>query len=105
MSALHTAEKIALLVANAWEKRSTNGLRDVLAADFEYASQWVFDTMRGADTYVDYLTSKFNGHPTQLLQYKRQKYALFRYPDRNRSGTIYDRYRQSRHATVDNQQR
>ena len=60
MSALHTAEKIALLVANAWEKRSTNGLRDVLAADFEYASQWVFDTMRGADTYVDYLTSKFN---------------------------------------------
>ncbi len=60
MSALHTTEEIALLVANAWEKLSTDGLRDVLAADFEYASQWVFDTMRGADTYVDYLTRKFH---------------------------------------------
>ncbi len=60
MSALHTTEEIALLVANAWEKLSTDGLRDVLAADFEYASQWVFDTMHGADTYVDYLTRKFH---------------------------------------------
>lgn len=60
MSTLHTTKEIALLVANAWEKRSTDGLRDVLAADFEYASQWVFDTIHGANSYVDYLTSKFN---------------------------------------------
>lgn len=60
MNTLHNAKEIALLFTNAWEERSTDGLRDVLAADFEYASQWVLDTMRGADTYVDYLTSKFN---------------------------------------------
>lgn len=60
MNTLRNAKEIALLVANAWEERSTDGLRDVLDADFEYASQWVFDTMRGADAYVDYLTGKFN---------------------------------------------
>lgn len=54
-----TPQEIADIIANAWRNLDTAGVRDVLADDFEYTSQWVLETMHGADTYLDYLQGKF----------------------------------------------
>ena len=54
-----TPQEIADVIANAWRNLDTAGVRDVLADDFEYTSQWVLETMHGADTYLDYLQGKF----------------------------------------------
>lgn len=61
--------EIADIVANAWKTLDASGMRQILADDYEYTSQWVLDTMHGADKYVEYLSQKFEamkkgGRPT-----------------------------------------
>lgn len=45
--------------AKAWKKLDVSYLEDILADDFQYESQWVFDVMEGKDNYMDYLKGKF----------------------------------------------
>lgn len=45
--------------AKAWNNLDTSYIKDLLHEDFEYTSQWVFETMHGRDTYMEYLGAKF----------------------------------------------
>ena len=65
----HTPQEMATIIAEAWKNLDTSALHEILADDYEYTSQWVFDTMHGAETYLDYLGHKFEamkrgGRPT-----------------------------------------
>jgi hypothetical protein len=42
-----------------WNNLDTKYLESILAEDVQYDSQWVFDTMIGKDTYINYLAAKF----------------------------------------------
>ena len=69
MKEKYSPEEMAAIMANAWKNLDTTGVRDILADNYEYTSQWVLDTMHGADTYLAYLAGKFNamrnsGRPT-----------------------------------------
>ena len=55
----HTPQEMAAIIAAAWKNLDTSALREILADDYEYTSQWVYDTMYGAETYLDYLSHKF----------------------------------------------
>lgn len=64
-----TPREMAQIIADAWKNLDISALREILAEDYEYTSQWVFDTMHGAETYLDYLSHKFeamkrSGRPT-----------------------------------------
>ena len=64
-----TPREMAQIIADAWKNLDISALREILAEDYEYTSQWVFDTMHGAETYLDYLSHKFEamkrgGRPT-----------------------------------------
>lgn len=65
----YTPKEIANIVADAWRELDASEMRHVLADDYEYTSQWVLETMYGAEKYVQYLTAKFEamkkgGRPT-----------------------------------------
>ena len=55
----HTPQEMATIIAEAWKNLDTSALHEILADDYEYTSQWVFDTMYGAETYLEYLGHKF----------------------------------------------
>ena len=54
--------KAELLIeyAKAWNELDISYIKPILAKDFTYTSQWVFETMHGSDRYIEYLTGKFN---------------------------------------------
>ena len=65
----HTPQEMAAIIAEAWKNLDTSALREILADDYEYTSQWVYETLYGAETYLDYLSHKFEamrrgGRPT-----------------------------------------
>lgn len=45
--------------AKAWNRLDAEFLKPILADDFEYTSQWVFETMQGKDKYMAYISEKF----------------------------------------------
>lgn len=47
------------LLAHAYNTQSAAILEKVLAVDLLYTSQWVFEEMRGKQTFLDYLSAKF----------------------------------------------
>ncbi len=51
--------QLLMAYAKAWSNLDITYLKDILSDDFEYTSQWVFETMRGKDKYIDYLKGKF----------------------------------------------
>lgn len=52
-------KKLAALVCQAWNSLDSRLLEPVLSDDYEYESFWVFETMKGKNTYLDYLKGKF----------------------------------------------
>ena len=54
-----TQKELAETVANTWNALDAKIIEPYLAENFEYESFWVFETMRGKDNYVEYLTGKF----------------------------------------------
>jgi hypothetical protein len=56
----NTPQEMADIIANSWRNLDVSEMRYILADDFEYTSQWVLETMYGADAYLEYLQSKFN---------------------------------------------
>lgn len=56
----YTPWELANIIADAWRNLDVSEMRNILADDFEYTSQWVFETMYGADTYLEYLQCKFS---------------------------------------------
>lgn len=52
-------KKLAELVCQAWNSLDSKLLEPVLSDDYEYESFWVFETMKGKNTYLDYLKGKF----------------------------------------------
>lgn len=53
-------KKIAEIVCQAWNELDASLFESVLNEDFEYISVWVFETMKGKDRYMDYITGKFD---------------------------------------------
>ena len=53
-------KRIAELVCQAWNKLDAKLFEPILSEDFEYISVWVFETMKGKDHYMEYITGKFN---------------------------------------------
>lgn len=47
------------LYAKAWNNLDITYIEDYLTDDFEYTSQWVFDTIHGKEKYLKYLKAKF----------------------------------------------
>jgi hypothetical protein len=45
--------------AKCWNNKDVSYIRDILCENLEYTSQWVFETMYGKDTYLQYLSGKF----------------------------------------------
>ncbi|MBT3345361.1 MAG: hypothetical protein HN712_14580 [Gemmatimonadetes bacterium] len=67
---------------------SVDGLAPLLAPDFRYTSQWVFDEIESAEQYVDYISGKLDtllpqASPKPLL---RQSTMSFMLPLRHRDG-------------------
>ena len=52
-------KELAETVANAWNALDAKIIEPYLADDFEYESFWVFETMKGKDSYMEYLTGKY----------------------------------------------
>lgn len=52
--------QLLIAYAKAWNHLDVQFLKPILADDFEYTSQWVFETMQGKDTYIKYLYAKFD---------------------------------------------
>jgi hypothetical protein len=51
--------ELLITYAKAWNRLDTEFLKPILADDFEYTSQWVFETMYGKDKYMAYIAEKF----------------------------------------------
>ncbi len=52
-------KKITEIVCRAWKELDASILAPILSEDFTYDSFWVYATLKGKDTYLDYLTGKF----------------------------------------------
>ena len=59
MGNIVTQKELVEIIAKAWNALDAAIIEPLLADDFEYQSFWVFETMRGKDNYVEYLTGKF----------------------------------------------
>jgi hypothetical protein len=46
-------------VAKSWNNLNISFLEPILAEDFVYNSQWVFDEMKGKQAYLKYISGKF----------------------------------------------
>ncbi len=68
--------------AKAWNNLDISYLKDILSDDFEYTSQWVFDTIHGKENYIDYLEGKFktiketNAYPQAEIGYYKYAYGV-----------------------------
>lgn len=51
--------ELLIAYARAWNNLDTSYLHEILDENFEYNSQWVFETMHGKDNYIEYLGGKF----------------------------------------------
>jgi ketosteroid isomerase-like protein len=65
--------------AKAWNNLDVSYLHDILDDDFEYNSQWVFDTMHGKWNYINYLRGKFNSILENISSIPRAEIAYFKY--------------------------
>lgn len=45
--------------AKCWNNLNISYIVDILDDDLEYTSQWVFETIYGKNTYLEYLNDKF----------------------------------------------
>lgn len=45
--------------AKSWNNLDVSYIEDYLDEDLEYTSQWIFETMSGKNTYLNYLVGKF----------------------------------------------
>lgn len=53
------ARRLAEIVCEAWNKLDALLLKPILSEDFEYSSCWIFSIMEGKQTYMEYITDKF----------------------------------------------
>ncbi len=53
--------EVQLLIeyAKSWNNLDVSYVKNILSDDFQYTSQWVFETMHGKDKYINYLERKF----------------------------------------------
>ena len=51
-------DELAAILADAWKNLDPSELLKYIHPDFQYDSQWVFDSMY-ADQYPEYITGKF----------------------------------------------
>ncbi len=52
-------KQIADIVCDAWNTLDSSLFEAILSDDFEYISVWVFETMKGKDRYMEYISGKF----------------------------------------------
>ena len=52
-------KNIAEIVCKAWNELDASPFESILNEDFEYISVWVFETIKGKDRYMEYITGKF----------------------------------------------
>lgn len=52
-------KRITETVCQAWNKLDASLYESILSENFEYISFWVFETMKGRDSYLDYIKGKF----------------------------------------------
>ena len=52
-------KQIAAIVCDAWNTLDSSLFEAILSDDFEYISVWVFETMKGKDRYMEYISGKF----------------------------------------------
>lgn len=55
-----THKELVELVAEAWNAIDVSIIEPYISDDFEFDSFWVFETMKGKERYIDYLTGKFD---------------------------------------------
>ena len=55
-----TQKDLAEIVAKAWNTLDAKSIEPYLSDDYVYDSIWVFETMKGKETYMDYLIGKFD---------------------------------------------
>lgn len=60
MQRMLTEEDAVLAYARAWNRLEPESFLELLAPDARYDSQWVFESLRGADAISDYLRRKMN---------------------------------------------
>ncbi|MBS9773782.1 MAG: hypothetical protein KGV59_01315 [Tenacibaculum sp.] len=80
----YNLDEVQLLIeyAKAWNNLNVSYLENILSDNFEYNSQWVFDTMYGKETYIDYLKGKFkriketNAFPQAEIGYYKNAYGV-----------------------------
>jgi len=53
-------KNITEIVCQAWNELDASLLEPIISEDFEYSSVWVFETMKGKERYMDYITKKFD---------------------------------------------
>ena len=52
-------QKVITQLATAYNTLNAHLLEPIIASEFEYESQHVFDVMRGKATFIEYITGKF----------------------------------------------
>ncbi len=52
-------KRITETVCQAWIKLDASLYESILSENFEYISVWVFETVKGRDSYLDYIKGKF----------------------------------------------
>ena len=75
--------EVLIEYAKAWNNLDVSGLEGIISEDLQYRSQWVFDTMYGRETYLDYMRGKFrvikneivNAHLTAEIGYFKYTYG------------------------------
>lgn len=55
-----THKELVELTAKAWNALDASIIEPYISNDFEYDSFWVFETMKGKERYIDYMTEKFD---------------------------------------------
>lgn len=55
-----THKELVELTAKAWNALDASIIEPYISDDFEYDSFWVFETMKGKERYIDYMTEKFD---------------------------------------------
>lgn len=65
--------------AKAWNNLDVSYLYNILDDDFEYNSQWVFETMYGKWSYIDYLRGKFSSILQNISSIPKAEIAYFKY--------------------------